>query len=175
MNYILMSLMNDRLMNLSNFLLIYNWPVFFMNDVLMILVHNVFVMLMNHILMMLMDNVSVRLFYNRNCSVRFYSWSYMMSFNKGLFLMALNDSCLIMSNKCSRCLWNFYNWCWLDLNNSLLLNIWCLLLNNWDLLLNNWNLLNNRYLLNYLGLLGRYLMLDYNFLVTMAMMMHSFS
>jgi hypothetical protein len=156
MNNFLMSFMDDWLMNLFNLLFVDNRPMFFMNHRLMNFMNNILMMLMNHILVVFMDHFSMRLLYNRNCSVRFYSWSYVMSFNKRLLLMTFNNAWLIMPNNscclCSDLHYWLLNCNLLDLLLDMrsLLNTNKLLLNThyWDLLLNflqiyNWNILLN--------------------------------
>lgn len=59
MDDFLVLLMNNRLMNLSNLLPVYDRLMMFMNNVLMPLVNYVLMVLMNNVLMMFMNYVFV--------------------------------------------------------------------------------------------------------------------
>lgn len=68
-------------MNLSDFFLVNDWLMNFVDYRLMMFMNDVLVMLMNHILMMFMNYISVMLFYNWLISVHIDSGSLLMSFD----------------------------------------------------------------------------------------------
>lgn len=95
---ILMLLMDNWLMNLTNFLLVDNWLVELMNYRLMVLMNNVLMMFMNYILMMLMDYVLMMLLYNRFIYTLVDFCSGYMFLNYSLSGISDNSGCLLVTD-----------------------------------------------------------------------------
>jgi hypothetical protein len=66
-------LMNHRLVNLSNLLLVYDWLDVLMNYVLMMLMNHILMMFMDNLLMMLMHDILMVLLHNRGIKMSLHS------------------------------------------------------------------------------------------------------
>jgi hypothetical protein len=100
MNHLLILLMDDWLMDFSDFFLDYDWLMNLMDDVLMVLMNYVLMMLMKNILMMFMYNILVMLLYNRLIYDAVDYSFFLMPFNYILKLVFLDNWLLFMSNDC---------------------------------------------------------------------------
>jgi len=93
-----MLLVDDWLMDFSNFFFMNNRLMMFMDDILMMFMDNILMMLMKNILMVLMDNILVMLFYNWLVNVGLNLWCHCVFLNQSLTLVSLNNRSLIMAD-----------------------------------------------------------------------------
>jgi len=109
---LLMLLMDNRLVDFMNVLLVNNGLMDFLNHRLMVLMDDILVMFMENILMMFVDNILVNLFHNRcldnllddGCFLmRLKDCSSFMRFNLLAFMVS-NDYRLLL-NHLNSCLW----------------------------------------------------------------------
>jgi hypothetical protein len=109
MDNVLVCLVYDWLMNLSNFLCVYNRLNVLVGDILMVLVNNVLMVLMNHILVVLMYNLAMVFLYNWLSNGSLNSGCNLVSLDYGRSSVLLKEGSLLMPNNCRHCVFSSFN------------------------------------------------------------------